>query len=67
MVARVLTHRSITTTIRNYSYLDGEIAMRAYQELVEGVQLGGPGRQTVNPVQVASALDREEGRHHVDR
>lgn len=46
MVARILTHRSITTTIQNYSYLDGEIAMCAYQQLVEGVQLEGTGRQT---------------------
>ena len=40
MVARVLTHRSISTTIENYSYMDGEIAMRAYQQLVEGLTVG---------------------------
>lgn len=65
MVARILTHRSITTTIQNYSYLDGEIAMCAYQQLVEGVQLEGTGRQTVDPGRVASALDWDEGGHHV--
>jgi hypothetical protein len=67
MVARILTHRSITTTIQNYSYLDGEIAMRAYQRLVEGVQLGRTERQTLDPGGVASALDRENGRHHAYR
>jgi integrase len=40
MVARVLTHRSISTTVENYSYLDGEIAMRAYQRLVENLTVG---------------------------
>lgn len=40
MVARVLTHRSIATTIQNYSHYDGELAMRAYQRMVEGVTTG---------------------------
>lgn len=40
MVARVLTHRSIATTIKNYSHFDVEIAMRAYHRLVRSVQDG---------------------------
>ncbi len=40
MVARVLTHRSIATTIKNYSYFDAELATAAYQKLVAQVQDG---------------------------
>lgn len=65
MVARVLTHRSINTTIQNYSYLDGEIAMRAYQQMVEGVKGGSSHWHEAGPRVVAYALDRDEGRHHV--
>jgi integrase len=65
MVARVLTHRSINTTIQNYSYLDGEISMRAYQHLVEGVQQGRWGNQDAEPWSVAYAVDSDEGGRHV--
>jgi integrase len=40
MVARVLTHRSISTTIKNYSYFDADLSTRAYQRLVRQVQAG---------------------------
>lgn len=34
MVARILTHKSIESTIRNYSSFDVELSMRAYQRMV---------------------------------
>jgi hypothetical protein len=34
MVARVLTHRNINTAIQNYSYMDIELSMGAFQDLV---------------------------------
>jgi integrase len=64
MVARVLTRRSITTTIQNYSHYDGELAMRAYQRLVEGIQ-GGPNDADLNLAANAYSFDRDS--HHVDR
>ena len=60
MVARVLTHRSIATTIRNYSHFDGELAMRAYQRLVEQVKVGG--RHDGSPDLDATAYCRSAGR-----
>jgi integrase len=63
MVARVLTHRSIATTVKNYSHFDGEISMRAYQRLVEDVKAGGPRQHTVDAAAVAYGLDRERPNH----
>lgn len=40
MIARILTHRSIATTIKNYSHFDAELSMTAYQKLVRDVQGG---------------------------
>jgi integrase len=56
MVARVLTHRSIGTTIKNYSHFDGELAMREYQRLVEGIKVG-PHQHDANP-HLAYSIDR---------
>jgi integrase len=63
LIARVLTHRSIVTTIQNYSHYDGEIAMRAYQRLVLGVQGSGPNHDELDVATIAYGLDREEGIH----
>jgi integrase len=60
MVARVLTHRSITTTIQNYSHYDGELAMRAYQRLVEGIKGGGSREDEPDLGAIANSLDRED-------
>jgi integrase len=63
MIARVLTHRSIATTIRNYSQFDAEISMRAYQRLVEDVRAGGTHERSAEAAVVAYALDRERPGH----
>lgn len=60
MVARVLTHRSITTTVQNYSHFDGEIAMQAYQQLVEGIRGNSENKGERDLRVVAYSLDREE-------
>jgi integrase len=61
MIARVLTHRSISTTIENYSYLDGEISMRAYQRLVGGLTVGSA--QGFSDLEaVVYDIDRERSR-----
>lgn len=63
MVARVLAHRSIATTFKNYSHFDGEISMRAYQRLVEEFQVGSTRDRTADAAVVAYALDRERPVH----
>ena len=63
MVARVLSHRSIETTIRNYSHYDGEIAMRAYQHLVEDVKGSGPFEDVSELRAIAYGIDRESRNH----
>jgi integrase len=63
MVARVLTHRSITTTIQNYSHFDGELAMRAYQRLVEGVKGSGTCDIGSDLDAIAYSFDREDRIH----
>ena len=60
MVARVLGHRALSTTIRNYSYFDGEIAMRAYQRLVRDSMFGE--QRDADPAAVAPALEFPEGK-----
>jgi integrase len=60
MVARLLTHRSITTTIQNYSHFDGELAMRAYQRMVQEITTtGNPLGDQDHLGSVAYSLDRE--------
>jgi hypothetical protein len=61
MIARVLTHRSIATTIKNYSHFDGELAMREYQRLVEGIK-AEPHQHEADPLDVAYDIDRERRR-----
>lgn len=63
MVARVLTHRSIATTIQNYAHFDGELIMRAYQRMVDDVKEGGPHEPALDPAAVAYTFDRERPRH----
>jgi integrase len=63
MVARVLTHRSIATTIQNYSHYDGELAMRAYQRLVMGIQGGSSCDDGPDLATIAYSLDREDQIH----
>jgi integrase len=65
MVARVLTHRSITTTIQNYSHFDGELSMEAYQHLVQGITgKSGRGREDMPAIgAIAYAVDREDRSH----
>lgn len=65
MVARVLTHRSIETMIKNYAHFDAEISMRAYQRLVEDVRTGNSKEHSADAAIIAYALDRE--RHRVRR
>ena len=60
MIARVLTHRSIGTTTQNYSHHDGELTMRAYQRMVEGITTGDPCREGHNLGAIAYNLDRED-------
>jgi integrase len=59
MVARVLTHRSVATTIKNYAHFDAEISMRAYQRLVTEAQSGGGQERFADASVVAYALERE--------
>jgi integrase len=63
LIARVLAHRSITTTIQNYSHYDGELAMAAYQRLVLGVQVSSPSAGEPDLATIAYGLDREGGIH----
>jgi integrase len=60
LVARVLTHRSIATTIQNYSHFDGELAVRAYQRMVEGVATGKPSSQEEDLGTGAYSLNQED-------
>ena len=59
LVARILTHRSIATTIQNYSHFDGEIAMAAFQRMVEDVQFGGRCRNDTDLAAIAVDLDQD--------
>jgi integrase len=59
LVARVLTHRSIATTIQNYSHFDGEIAMSAFQQMVEDVQSGTGRKKASDIAAIVTALDQE--------
>ncbi len=59
MVARVLGHRSITTTMQNYAHFDSEIAMRAYQNLVDGLKSRPGEEHGPSPKAAAYALDQE--------
>lgn len=59
LVARVLTHRSIATTVQNYSHFDGEIAMSAFQRMVEDVQSGVGAQKAPDVAAIATALDQE--------
>lgn len=59
MIARVLTHRSIATTIRNYSHFDAELSMRSYQRLVDDVKVGNTRQNAAEAAVVAYALERE--------
>ena len=63
MVARVLTHRALETTIRNYSYLDGEISMRVYQDLVMDVQKGGARKRGAGSESIAYSTSDRDFRH----
>jgi integrase len=63
LIARVLGHRSIVTTIQNYSHYDGELAMGVYQRLVLGVQARSPNDDESGLATIAYGLDREGGIH----
>lgn len=41
MIARVLTHRGITTATKNYAEYDATLSVAAYADLVRAVQMGG--------------------------
>jgi integrase len=59
MVARVLTHRNINTTIQNYSYMDIELSMQAYQSLVlDRVDPSGKPAKLA-PAEIAYSLNKE--------
>ena len=59
MVARVLTHHNINTTIQNYIYMDVELSMRAYQALVMDEASGAAQSKRASPADVAYRIDSE--------
>ena len=64
MIARVLTHRSINTTIKNYAYMDVELSMRAYQDLVlDEVRPSLSGRRKASGSDIAYGIDSRRGGH----
>jgi site-specific recombinase XerD len=59
MVARILTHASINTTIKNYSYFDVSISLREYQRLVLKMTGGVPLDAASTNAAVAYGIDWE--------
>lgn len=60
MVARILTHKNIETSLRNYAYFDVELSMRAYQEMVHEAS-GGRGTRSNRALGRFAYDDRLEG------
>ena len=63
MIARVLTHRSINTTIQNYAYMDVELSMRAYQNLVLDEVNASASRVRATDTAIAYGIDSWRGGH----
>ena len=60
MISRILTHRSLETARKNYAYFDVGLSLKAYQDLIRGVQNGDV--QTASTDSVAYDIDREDMR-----
>lgn len=59
MVARILTHRNINTTIQNYAHMDIELSVRAYQDLVLD-RIDPAGKSvSASPAEIAYGLNKE--------
>jgi integrase len=57
MVARVLSHSSINTTLRNYSHIDVELSTRAYQDIVlEKIGYAGASEHQLQKLASAAEL-----------
>ena len=60
MISRILTHRSLETARKNYAYFDVGLSLKAYQDLIRGVQNGDV--RSASGESVAYDIDREDMR-----
>lgn len=60
VIARVLTHRSIQTAVKNYSEFDVGLAMGFYQRLVRDVQNGASQSGSPSDTDLVTSLNRGE-------
>lgn len=61
MISRVLLHRSLETAVRNYAHFDGELSIKAYQQLIREVQSGQRAEKMAAVEDIA--YSNKENRH----